>query len=155
VNQATVALREGSDVSKTHRRADCHDQGALGHGGGEGVEGLHRFHSDETQHKTCREQDQTRFNALDQGINRHKNNGNSKPFKQRHENVSLVVEKNNNGKMRSQRSAFYHRCKYLLLFLNLETGNTPTDAVDMGWEGECADIWLRLREVLIMSKKMA
>jgi hypothetical protein len=37
----------------------------------------------------------------------------------------------------------------------LETGNTPKDAVDMGWESECADIWLRLREVLIMSKKMA
>ena len=39
----TVTFRESNDVGKTHRTADCHDEGGIGHALGELVHGCHRI----------------------------------------------------------------------------------------------------------------
>ena len=85
MNKTAVTFGVVSNESETHRRADCHHQGVIGHGLSKRIQRTHRIHGYQAEHETGCKEHETRFQSFDQGIHRQNRNGNCQPFKQRHE----------------------------------------------------------------------
>ena len=79
LDQVLVALGERTNISKTHRGADCHDETAGGHGLSECIESTHRSHGHAAENETGRKENQTRFVALDQGVDRQDDDSHGDP----------------------------------------------------------------------------
>ena len=74
-----VTLGHLNNKSKTHCRADCHDEARIGHGFCKGVERLHRGEGNAGQKQAGGDEDQSCFIALDERPDRNSYNRQSNP----------------------------------------------------------------------------